>query len=64
MKVKGLRGLIYSIYESESECAREMNWSKQRLNRITAGKKIPTVHEANELARALHTSVETIVSFF
>lgn len=64
MKVKGLRGLIYSMYESESECAKAMNWTRQRLNKITTGQKIPSLIEANELARALGTSVDTIASFF
>ena len=59
-----LRSMIFGIYKSESECARQMNWTKQRLNKIINGKKEPTVGELQEMAKALKHSVSDIASIF
>ena len=64
MKVKELRGLIYSTYDTEADMAKEMNWSRQRLSRITNGQKEPNIEELNALAKLLGKSVEDISQIF
>lgn len=63
-KVKRLRGAIYEQFDSEAEFAQEIGWPRQRLNRITTGRKEPTVSELNELAIGLNISVERVAGFF
>ena len=63
-KNKPLRGLIYQIFDTESDCAKALGWKRQQLNKITNNKKKPTVDEINELAKVLNTNVETIFEFF
>ena len=60
----GLRGMICSKYRTEAACAREMGWSKQRLNKITNGKKIPDVTELNCIAVALGCDAGDLLQFF
>ena len=55
-KNPNLNGLIHKNYDSESEMAISMGWSRQRLNRITNGKKVPDLIEVNCIANALNTS--------
>lgn len=59
-----LRGLICAKYRSEAACAREIGWSKQRLNKITNGKKIPDVTELNCIAVALGCDAGDLLRFF
>ena len=58
------RGMIYSNFKNESEMAKNIGWTRQRLNKISTGKKIPNIHEINVLAKALGTDVHTIMQFF
>ncbi len=50
-KVKELKGLIYSKFNSESDLARHLGWARQKLNKITNGIKEPDITELNELAK-------------
>lgn len=63
-KVKELRGLIYSKYDSEAEMAQSMHWPRQRLSKITNGKKEPDVTELNVMARSLGEPVDCLVQIF
>jgi transcriptional regulator with XRE-family HTH domain len=63
-KIKELRGLIYSKFDSESEMAKKLGWPRQRLNKITNGIKEPDIKELNELAEALDKSVGDIAQIF
>ena len=63
-KIKELRGLIYSKFDSESEMAKFLGWPRQRLNKITNGIKEPDIKELNELAEALGRSVGDIAKIF
>ena len=63
-KIQALRRLIYSVYDSEAQCAAVIQWSRQRLNRITNGVKEPDVNELHALAGALHRSVAEIAEIF
>ena len=59
-----LNGLIHKNYDSESEMAISMGWSRQRLNRITNGKKVPDLFEVKSIADALHTSFMDVAHIF
>ncbi len=63
-KIAALRGLIYSQYETETQLAQELGWTKQRLNVITNGTREPTLAETAALAGKLGTSVEEMVNIF
>lgn len=51
--VKEIRGMIYAKFRSEADCAKRLGWNRQRLNKITTGKKIPDISEINQLASVL-----------
>lgn len=59
-----LRGLIYSKYLNESDFARNLGWSKQQLNRITTGRKLPDLMEVKTLANALNVTIQDLFDIF
>ena len=63
-KIFELNGLIHSHYSSEAELARTLNWTRQRLNRITNGDKEPDLEEVRDLANALHEPFDKIAHIF
>lgn len=63
-KIKELRGLIYSKFDSESDMARRLGWPRQKLNKITNGTKEPDITELNELARLLEKPVGDMAQIF
>lgn len=63
-KVKELRGLIYSKYNSEAEMAKIMGWTRQKVNKITNGTKEPNVDELNAFAKALDKTVGDVAQIF
>lgn len=63
-KVKELRGMIYSKYNSESDFANSLGWPRQKLNKITNGIKEPTIEELNQLSIGLDVSVEAMAQIF
>ena len=48
-----LSGMIHAKYENESDFARALGWSRQRLNKITNGHKYPDLFEIDDMAQAL-----------
>lgn len=63
-KVRELKALIYKKYDTEAEFARAIGWPRQRLNKITSGRKEPTISEVNEISVGLDEPVQQIASFF
>ncbi len=59
-----LNGLIHSKYGSESKMAKDMGWSRQRLNRITNEKKVPDLFEISDIASALNVSFISMAQIF
>lgn len=59
-----LKILILKKYRSEAQCAKRLGWDRQRLNKISLGKKEPSVYELNALATALDKSVSDLVPIF
>ena len=63
-RVKALRGLISQKYDSEAALARNLGWSRQKLNQITSGKKEPNIYEAQAIADGLEVSINWIANIF
>lgn len=63
-QVKEVRGLIYRHYNNMAEFARTIGWPKQRLNKITTGKKVPNLEEVEVLAKSLHTPIGEMAQIF
>lgn len=63
-RIAELRGLIYGKYESETQLAKELGWTKQRLNVITTGRREPNLEEIEALSNKLDKSVEDMVYIF
>ena len=59
-----LKKMIYGKFDSEKDCADAMGWPKQRLNKITNGKKEPSVSEVVKFARAVEEPVEIVANIF
>ena len=65
MDVKGeLNQIIRNKFRSEAECARKIGWSRQRLNKITTGNKVPDVDELNRIASAVERNPEELLHIF
>ncbi len=62
--VNELRGIIYSRFKSEADCARNLGWSKQKLNKITNGRQMPDITELNRMSVVLETDVGTLLKIF
>ena len=62
--IRGLKSLIYAHFDSESSFATSIGWTRQRLNRITSGRKEPTIGEVNAISAGLNEPVEIIAAFF
>jgi len=63
-KVLGIRGLIHGKYDSESALAEYLGWSRQQLNKITTGKRKPSLEETYALAQALREDFEEVAQIF
>ena len=63
-KVLGLRSLIYGKFNTEAAFAGRLGWTRQRLSKITNGKKIPNIYEAKEMADALDEDIAKIAACF
>lgn len=63
-KVRELRSLIYGAYDSEAEFAKAVGWQKQKVNKITNGKKEPNLTEINAMANALKVPMDDIAQIF
>ena len=61
---KQLKKLICEKYGNESNLAKSVNWSRQRLNRITNGLKEVDLSEAKIIADALCISIDDLSIFF
>lgn len=59
-----LRGMIYTRFKTEADCARQLGWPKQKLNYITNGKRMPDIKDTVELANTLQVDVGSLISIF
>ena len=58
------RSAIREKYKNESEFARKIGWTKQKLSKTILGKRSPKISEINTLSKAMGISVEELISFF
>jgi len=63
-KVRELRSLIFAKFDTEAEFAKEINWSRQKLNKITNGQREPDINDLNDLSKGLGISVGELAHIF
>lgn len=63
-KVREFRSLIYKHYDTETQFAEKLNWPRQKLNKLTNGKKMPDIQELDELSKGLNVSVSLLADIF
>ena len=59
-----IKSMIYGKFDTEKDCADAMGWPRQRLNKITTGKKEPSVSEVVAFAHVVDKSVEYVANIF
>lgn len=59
-----IKSMIYGKFDTERDCADAIGWPRQRLNKITNGKKEPSVSEVVAIANAVDRSVEYVAGIF
>lgn len=59
-----IKQLILDQYRSEAAFAAHLNWSRQRLNKITNGVRLPTIDEVNTLSHELDVPVDRLIHIF
>ena len=63
-KISELRSLIYGRFDSQTEFAEYLGWSKQRLSKVTSGKKEPSISEVFEISQGLGIDLPTTMRIF
>ena len=59
-----LSGMIHSKFENESDFARALGWSRQRLSKITNGHRFPDLFETEDMAQALGSTFTDLAQIF
>lgn len=60
---RSLNDIIIEKYGSQSNCAKAIGWTRQRLNKIINKQREARVSEINILAAALGISVSMVINF-
>lgn len=63
-RVYELSSLIHAKFRSESDFARAIGWTKQRVNKIVNGKMQPSLGDAIAMAQTLEVSLSKIAKIF
>lgn len=63
-KILALNGAIYGKFDSQAQLADQLNWPRQRLNKIVNGDKEPDLDEVKALADKLGMSFEDMANIF
>ena len=63
-KILELCGMIHARYNNEASFADALGWSRQRLNKITNGKKEPDLEEVAAMANGLGEPLEKVANIF
>lgn len=63
-KVLALKGMIHSKFDSEVQMSNALGWNRQRLNKITTGKKEPDLNEVQAIANILGVTFMDVASIF
>ena len=56
--------MIYGRFDSQTKLAEVLGWSKQRVSKISSGKKEPTIREAYKLAEVLEIDIAKVAEVF
>lgn len=59
-----LKKAIEEKYGTEAALARSIGWSRQRMSKLTNGKKKPDVDDVAILVKSLDLPVNTVFNFF
>lgn len=59
-----LKDMIHEKYGKEVALANRLGWPRQRLNKITTGRRLPDIEELNDLANALERPVNEMIIVF
>ncbi|MCL2437317.1 MAG: helix-turn-helix transcriptional regulator [Clostridiales bacterium] len=63
-KITELRSLIYGKFDSQTEFAERLGWSKQRLSKITSGRKEPSIREVSAISQGLGIDIAVVARIF
>jgi len=63
-KISEIRSLIYGRYDSQTAFAEALGWSKQRLSKITSGRKEPSISEVFEISQGLEIDLSVAARIF
>lgn len=63
-KVRELCAMIHGSFDTESECARELGWPRQKLNKITNGTKEPSLEEVSQIAQVFNMPLGDMAAIF
>lgn len=63
-KVFELSALIHGKFRSDSDFARSLGWTRQRLYKIVNGLKDPSLDEAIDIANGLEEPLDKIAQIF
>lgn len=63
-KVFELSALIHGKFKTDSDFAKELNWSKQKVYKIVNGLKEPSLDEGIAISRCLGVPLEKIAEIF
>ena len=61
---QALRDAIAQRYHTESELARALGWTKQKLSKTVIGTRNPKISDLNALSKALDLPVGEVINFF
>lgn len=64
MENTALRMAIGQRYNKESDLARDLGWTRQKLSKTILGQRNPKISDINALSKALGLPVGEIISFF
>lgn len=59
-----IKALILKGYPTESALARKLGWTRQRLNKLTTGDRLPTIEEVNDISMVTGVSVKRLIQIF
>ena len=63
-KIEELTAMINEKYGRESRMASDMGWTRQRLNKITNGRKEPDLEEVQAIAEKLEQPFAKVAYIF
>lgn len=61
---KNFREKIVKRYGSDSELAKRLGWSRQRLSKVLQGKQELTLENVNELSTAMDMPIQEVANEF